>query len=43
MQVGAVETHALLMMASKSVMEEGPCSSDTGTEEGFSKEVTSGS
>lgn len=42
LQVGEVETHALLMLASKSIMEEGLSGSDPGTQEGFSKEVTLG-
>lgn len=42
LQVGEVETHALLMRASKSIMEEGLSGSDPGTQEGFSKEVTLG-
>lgn len=42
LQVGEVETHALLMRASKSITEEGLSGSDPGTQEGFSKEVTLG-
>ena len=36
LQVGEVETHALLMRASKSITEEGLSGSDPGTQEGFS-------